>query len=85
MPRMDGEYSRATGSANVSLIGHSLTGFEACKAIRKVEDERYLTTLTDSAAAGLAPPPKWRSKIFALTGLAALEDKAKAFAAGVDG
>lgn len=62
-----------------------MDGFEACEAIRKVEEQRYRTALTDALVAGHPPLPKYRSKIFALTGLAALEDKRRAFAAGVDG
>lgn len=61
------------------------SGFEASHEVRKVEEQRYRAAVTDALVAGLPPPKKHRSRIFALTGLAALEDKRKAFAAGVDG
>jgi len=62
-----------------------MNGFEAAQEIRKVEERRYRSTVTDALVAGLAPPSKPRTKIFALTGLATIQDKRKAFSAGVDG
>ncbi|KAG8857653.1 His Kinase A domain containing protein [Tulasnella sp. 330] len=57
-------------------------GFEASEEIRKIERTRRRNSLTSDS--GEAPHDA-RSKIFALTGLASIEDKRKAFAAGVDG
>jgi len=62
-----------------------MNGFEASQEIRKIEEQRYRGAVTEALVSGQPPPTKLRSKIFALTGLAALEDKRKAFAAGVDG
>ncbi|KAG9010964.1 His Kinase A domain containing protein [Tulasnella sp. JGI-2019a] len=57
-------------------------GFEASEEIRKIERSRRRHS---QASDSLEAPHDARSKIFALTGLASIEDKRKAFAVGVDG
>ncbi|KAG9029587.1 His Kinase A domain containing protein [Tulasnella sp. JGI-2019a] len=53
-------------------------GFEASQEIRRIERMRQLNGMPSDIAGT-------HSKLFALTGLASIEDKRKAFAAGVDG
>lgn len=71
------------GHFDVILLDLSMprkSGFEAAVEIRQIERSRRRNSL-------LSDPPlphDARSKIFALTGLASIEDKRKAFAAGVD-
>lgn len=57
-------------------------GFEASEEIRHIERSRHRESLKLSST---EPISSNRSKIFALTGLASMEDKRRAFAAGVDG
>ncbi len=70
-----------------------MNGHEATRAIRKVEASRrnvpFDVPATPSPGKHIRlPPPKVmqaRAKIFALTGLATLDDKREAFSSGVDG
>jgi len=63
-----------------------MNGFQAAEAIRKIEESRNRSTSTSNGVGSIPLRPGYqRSKIFALTGLASLDDKRKAFAAGVDG
>jgi len=70
------------GFFDVLLLDLSMpvkNGFEAAEEIRKIErTRRRNSSLSD-------PHYEGRSKIFALTGLVSMEDKRKAFLAGVDG
>ncbi|KAG9029586.1 His Kinase A domain containing protein [Tulasnella sp. JGI-2019a] len=56
-------------------------GFEASQEIRKIERTRR----RGNPASDIPGAQDARTKVFALTGLASIEDKRKAFAAGVDG
>lgn len=56
----------------------TMDGNAATSAIRQIEQERAATAFTE----GTTPPP--RARVFALTGLATVHDKKKAFASGVD-
>lgn len=68
-----------------------LNGFEATRAIRAVEAERHRQTRSNSISSASSSStessngPSHRAKIIALTGLAAEDDKKRAFSAGVDG
>lgn len=59
-----------------------LDGFGATKAIRKIESDRRTAAGEKSGGQQVV---QQRTKIFALSGRAAAEDKKHAFSAGVDG
>lgn len=67
------------------LLSHK--GYGATKQIRALEAQRSKAMNDDCSAVGLQAPGviTSRSRIFAVTGLAAAEDKSRAYGAGVDG
>ena len=74
-----------------------MNGHEATRAIRRLETNRRIASSSPDTGVTMAQSPglptriqsmkigQPRAKIFALTGLATLDDKREAFSSGVDG
>lgn len=69
-----------------------LDGIGATREMREIEakrmlqhEQQYHQGLQNGAVASAEVPPPRSAKILALTGMSSLEDKRKAFEAGVDG
>lgn len=87
MPKKNGMVSECPLYEGTTCLTNLALGFEAAREIRSIEQERInsLANFTSGALSPSAASVPRRSKIFALTGLASMEDKRKAFDVGVDG
>lgn len=90
MPVLDGESLRVEETFPLAALTKiSSVGFGATRAIRRIEAERRRSSVkSDSSAStssAIQQVVQKRTKIFALSGRATVDDKKQAFSAGVDG